>query len=222
MRRFVATSVASLALVASACSNGSPTSSGSPNSKTITLALPTDPLEGCTYTVNGQVVPYLPTGETPHFAAFSPDPSAEGALDSIKSKGGTGMVDSPILPAGTKLRSGPSRSAPVVGTVSNSDQLDLFDPILWTDSTGDQWLASFIACAGRNLYWMSLDDLQKTNPAFAKVLRGELTQLRAAAPYPKTAMASLLPIVINRSRQVVWKDKVVPFNVGRAELVSAV
>jgi hypothetical protein len=178
-------------------------------------------LEGCTYTVNGQVVSYLPTGKNPHFADFSPDPSAESALESMKSKGGTGMVDTIILPTGTKLRSGPSPSAPAVATVATTDQLELYDPILWTDSTGDPWLASFIACGGGKLYWTSLNDLKKTNPASARSLRTQLTQLRNAPPYTSTARASLLPIVISASGQVLWKDKSIAFNVGRAELVSA-
>ncbi len=211
---FMATAVAALALVASACSNGPSTSSGS----SFAPAQPTDPLVGCTYTINGQVQSYLPTGRNPHFAAFSPDSSAESALHSIKTKGGTGIVDTFILPAGAELRSGPSPSAPVVGKISETDELQLYDPILWTDSAGGQWLASFIACGGRNLYWVSLADLQKTNPAFAKGLRSQLTQLRTARPYPETAMASLLPIVINTSKEVVWKDRSITFNVGRAEL----
>jgi hypothetical protein len=210
---FVATVVATLTFVVSACSNGA-------SPPTVALALPTDQLLGCTYTIDGQVQSYQATGETPNFAAFSPDPSAEAAIDSIKRKGGTGVVGSYQFPARTKLRSGPSLSAPVVGTISDTAQLQLYDPILWTDSSGDEWLASFIACGGKNLYWTSLDDLQKTDPAAAKTLRGELAQLRKAAPYTQTAMASLLPIVINSTRNVVWKDKVIPFDVGRAELVS--
>jgi len=206
-----------LALVASACSGGAVSSGGA-----ISLRLPTDPLQGCTYTVNGQVASYLPTGLDPHYASFSPDPSAESALGSIKSKGGTGIVDIVILPAGVKLRSGPSLSAPAVATVGERDQLELYDPILWTDAMGDRWLASFVACGGGKLYWTSLDDLQKTNPGAAQLLRTQLVQLRNAPPYSRTARASLLPIVINSSSQVVWKDRSVAFNVGRAEVVSAV
>lgn len=212
---FVAIAVAALAVVVSACSSGPSTASG------IVLTPPTDPLIGCTYTVNGQVQAYLPTGKRPHFAAFSPDPSAESALDSIRGKGGTGIVDTFILPGGAEFRSGPSPSALVVGKIGESDEVQLYDPILWTDSAGRQWLASFIACGGANLYWVGVDDLEKTNPAFAKTLRGELAQDRKAPPYTETAMASLLPIVINASKEVVWKDRNITFNVGRAELALA-
>ena len=184
-------------------------------------ATPTDELEGCTYTVNGQIEPSLPTGEHPHFAAFSPDPSAEAAINSIKSKGGTAAVDTFQLPYGTKLRSGPSSSAPVVGKIPGTDQLELFDPIVWTDPAGQKWLATFIACGGRNLYWAGLDDLQATDATAAKTVRIQLAQLRGARPYVQTAKASYLPIVIDSSGHVDWKDKVIPFSVGRSELVSA-
>ncbi len=45
--------------------------------------------------------------------------------------------------------------------------------------------------------------------------------MRTAPPYPETAMASLLPIVINTSKEVVWKDRNITFNVGRSELALA-
>ncbi|MGA3146120.1 MAG: hypothetical protein ABSF33_01450 [Acidimicrobiales bacterium] len=224
-RGAVVAGVTVLALVASACGSGSsspPTSSVTTgDTSVVALATPTDELEGCTYTVNGQIDPSLPTGERPHFSAFSPDPSAEAAINSIKSKGGTAAVDTFQLPYGTKLRSGPSSSAPVVGKVPGTDQLELYDPIVWTDSAGQKWLATFIACGGRNLYWAGLADLQATDPTAARTVRTQLAQLRSARPYLQTAKASYLPILIDSSGHVDWKDKVIPFSVGRAELVSA-
>ena len=216
-RRMVAVGIAALALAATACGSGSSSPAG--NTAAVSVAAPTDPLEGCTYTVNGQVASYLPTGKTPHFAAFSPDPSAEAALNSIKSKGGTGAVDTFQLPGGTKLRSGPSSSAPVVGTVPEADQLQLYDPVVWTDASGQAWLATFIACGGGNLYWAGLDDLHKTDSLAAAMLRNQLVQLQAALPYTQTANASDLPVVLTAGR-LAWKAKGLKFSVGRAELIS--
>jgi hypothetical protein len=220
-RRVAAMGVVALALVASACS-GSPSSSSTTtgNTSLVALATPSTPVQGCTYTVGGQVQPYLPTGKNPHFASFSPDPSANAALNSIKTKGGTGAVSSFELPSGTMLRSGPSSSAPVVGTVPSSDQLQVYDPIVWTDATGQYWLAAFLACGGSHLYWVGLDDLQRTNSASAKMVGTELAQLRAAPSYVKTARGSFLPILIDPTGHVVWKDRAIPFDVGRSELTS--
>lgn len=218
LRGVVAVGVGALALVASACGS-SPSTSPSVTS-VVALAPPTDPLQGCTYTVNGQVGSY-PEGEAPHFATFSADPAAEAALKSIKSKGGTGVVDTLELPGLTKLRSGPSGSAPVVGTVPALDQLQLYDPIVWTDPAGQEWLATFIACGGPHLYWAGLDDLEKTDSLAAAMLRNQLAQLRTAGPYTQTAMASDLPIVLDTSGHLGWKAKAIMFGVGRSELVSA-
>jgi hypothetical protein len=213
----VAAGIAAFALLASACS--SPSTPGGDTSA-VALQTPNAPVEGCTYTVNGQIESVFPTGKDPHFSSFSPDPSAEAALNSIKSKGGKGAVDTFTFPNGTKLRSGPSSSAPVVGTVPGTDQLELYDPIVWTDSAGSDWLATFIACGGKNLYWVGLNDLQQTNSASAKMIQSQLAELRKARPYTQAATASLLPIVLESSGQVGWKDKAITFAVGRAELAS--
>jgi hypothetical protein len=218
LRGVVTVGVAALALVASACSSSS--SNPPTSTSVVAVAAPADPLQGCTYTVNGKAGSF-PAGKTPNFAAFSPDPSAEAALTSIKAKGGTGAVDTFELPGGTKLRSGPSGSAPVVGTVPGLDQLQLYDPIVWTDPAGREWLATFIACGGRNLYWAGLDDLHKTDSLTAAMLRSQLAQLRAARPYTQTAMASDLPLVLGPSGQLRWKDKAITFSVGRSELITA-
>jgi hypothetical protein len=224
-RGAVVAGVTALALMASSCSGGSaspPKSSVTTgDTSPVALATPTNVLEGCTYTVDGQIDPSLPTGKDPHFAAFSPDPSAEAAINSIKSKGGTAAVDTFVVPYGSKLRSGPSSSAPVVGKIPGTDQLELYDPIVWTDSSGQKWLATFVACGGRNLYWVGLDDLQATDATAAKTIRTQLAQLRGARPYLQTAKASYLPILIDRSGHVDWKDTAIQFTVGRSELVSA-
>ncbi len=215
--RLAAAGVALLAIAVSAC-GGSPTTSG--NTNAIKLALPSDPVQACTYTVNGQISQDLPTGKNPHFTSFTPDPSAYAALNSIKQKGGTGAVDNFMLPAGTKLRSGPSSSAPVVGTVAAIDQLQLFEPIVWTDSTGQEWLGTFLACGGSNLYWAGMNDLQKVSPSAASSIKKQLAQDRAAQPVTKTDMVSDLPIVISKSGQVDWKDKSIAFAVARGEIIS--
>jgi hypothetical protein len=216
--RLAAASVALLAIAVSACGGGTPAASG--NTNAIKVATPSDPVEGCTYTVNGQISQDLPTGKNPHFAAFTPDPSAYAALNSIKKKGGSGAVDNFMLPAGTKLRSGPSSSAPVVGTVAAIDQLQLFEPIVWTGATGQEWLATFLACGGSNLYWVGMNDLQNVNPAAAASIKKQLAHDRAAPPVTKTDMVSDLPIVISSSDRLNWKDKSVAFGVARGEIIS--
>lgn len=216
--RWPAAGVALLAFAVSACGGGTPATTGTTTA--IHVALPSDPVQGCTYTVNGQISPDLPTGKNPHFAAFSPDPSAYAALNSIKKKGGTGAVDNFTLPAGTRLRSGPSSSAPVVGTIAAIDELQLFEPVVWTDSSGQQWLATFIACGGSHLYWAGMDDLQNVNPSAAKSIKNQLAHDRAAQPVTKTDMVSDLPIVLSRSGQLDWKDKSIAFAVARGEVAS--
>ena len=222
-RQTAAAVIAVLACLVSACGSGASNASApvTGNTSPVSLAVPTDQLLGCTYTVNGQVPSYLPSGLAPHFAAFSPDPSANAAVHQIKSKGGSGIVQSFVLPNGTKLRSGPSVSAPVVGTVGGVQEVQLYDPVLWTDSGGNDWLAFFLACGGGNLYWAGLDDLKKTSPSTAGALSSQLAQLRSAPPYTKTARASLLPIVVDPANRLSWKDRVIPFDVGRGELISA-
>jgi hypothetical protein len=210
--------VAVLALALSACGGSTPAATG--DTDALHVSAPSDPVLGCTYTVNGQISPDLPTGKNPHFASFSPDPSAYAALNSIKKKGGTGAVDNFMLPAGTKLRSGPSSSAPVVGTVAGVDELQLLEPIVWTDSAGQEWLATFIACGGPNLYWAGMKDLQSTNPTAAKTVEKQLTEDRNAPPVTKTDMVSDLPIAITGDGHLNWKDKSIAFTVGRGEIVS--
>ena len=98
----------------------------------------------------------------------------------------------------------------------------MYDPIVWTDSAGQKWLATFIACGGRNLYWAGLADLQATDPTAARTVRTQLAQLRSARPVPcRRARRRTCLILIDSSGHVDWKDKVIPFSVGRAELVSA-
>jgi hypothetical protein len=186
------------------------------------VAPPEAPVENCTYTVNGQISPELPTGLDPHFAAFSPDASATEAIGSIKKSGGTAIIDSFILPAKTKLRSGPSTSAPVVGTVSTVDELEVIAPVLWTDSSNHRWLGFFIACGGKEPYWMGLEDLRETSPEVANAIGDQLDELEKAAPYTSTGEASTLPIIVGPGNVLQWKDPRVIPAVGRGELTSAI
>jgi hypothetical protein len=215
--------MALLALGTAACSSGGSSSSTTAGATTSvsTVDPPVAPVEDCTYTVNGQISTDLPTGLNPHFAAFEPDPSATAAIHSIAERGGTGIVDSFILPGKTMLRSGPSTTAPVVGTVPKNDELEVIAPVLWTDSSHDRWLGFFIACGGKQPYWASLADLRRTAPTVATTIGAQLDHLETAAPYTTTGLASTLPILVGPGDVLEWKDSHLAPAVGRGELTSA-
>jgi hypothetical protein len=216
--------VVAIALLAAACSGGTTSAS----STTVAAASgtsfspPLTEVQGCTYTVNGKISPYLPTGVSPHVAPFSADPSATSAFQSIRRRGGTGAVFSFTLPGRTELRSGPSTSAPVVLTVPATDQVEAYDPVLWTDASHHRWLGFFLACGGKVPYWAGLQDLRRTSPSTATATASLLATLASAAPYTTTGKESTLPIVVGPSGVLLWKDPRVQFSVGRGEMTVAV
>ncbi len=158
---------------------------------------------------------------SPGFAPFEPDASADRALEEIKVHGGTAMVDSVTVPAGIALYSGPDASLPSVGTVATGNSILVAEPVVYTGS-GGTWLAFFLACGGRNLYWLSVDQAKRHHGTFADEVTLQIAQLKQAPPYTQTGSASMLPIVINADHQLVFADPNVTFDVGRGEVYRSI
>ena len=203
--------------LAAACGSG--VSAGTTAAGPVLVKPPDLTLQGCTYVIDGKVPPGEPTGLQPHFASFSPDQAATDALQKIKAKGGTGLVYGFTLPSATSLYAGPDTTGGVVGTVPASNALLASDPVLWTSSTGQAWLAFFVACGGNNLYWVSVEALTRRDPQAG--VAQTIAQLKAAPPYDRSGKASSLPIRIDDRAHLVWKNALIPFAVGRGQLVVA-
>jgi hypothetical protein len=177
-------------------------------------------LQGCTYVLDNKVPTDEPQGLKPDFPPFSADGSATAALQGIKHHGGTAMVDSVTLPAGTDLYAGPDTSGTAVGVIPAKDSVLVAEPVVWTDAHAGTWLAFYLSCGGDALYWVSIDRLEHQNPSDGSGVAAQIAQLKKAAPYSKTGMASLLPIVVNSQHQLAFADPKVTFLVGRGELTG--
>ena len=218
----VAVGVAGLAaLAATACGSSSGSSPTSAPATTVGIVKPPDfTLQGCTYVLNSTIPASEPQGLKPDFPPFSADGSAAAALQGIKDHGGTAMVDSVTLPAGTHLYAGPDLGGTPVAAIPAKDSILAAEPVVWTDAHGDTWLAFYLSCGGGALYWISVKGLEAQNPSAGSGVAEQIAQLRAAAPYTATGTASLLPIVVNSHRQLVFSDPKVTFLVGRGELIG--
>jgi len=209
-----------LAVFATACGGG-----GSSTSTTaVTNALvrpPALPLSGCTYMIDGKVQPDEVPGLKPTFPPSQPDDAANAAVQHIGAHGGTAMVGSILLHSGTKLYNGPDTSQPAIGTVSDTSLLEVFEPVVWVDSTGKSWMATFLACGGPNLYWISVDQADAKIPSGGVLVSALLAQLRVAPPYTQTGRGSLLPMKMDNTRRLVFVDTRVPFSIGRGQLINS-
>lgn len=220
--RAVAVGVAGLAaLAATACGSSSGSSPTSTPAATVGIVKPPDfTLQGCTYVLNSTIPAGEPQGLKPDFPPFSADGSATAALQGIKDHGGTAMVDSVTLPAGTHLYAGPDLGGAPVGAIPAKDSILAAEPVVWTDAHGDTWLAFYLSCGGDALYWVSVKGLEAQNPSAGSGVAEQIAQLKAASPYTQTGTASLLPIVVNSHRQLAFSDPKVTFLVGRGELIG--
>ena len=220
--RAVAVGVAGLAaLAATACGSSSGSSSTSAPAATVGIVKPPDfTLQGCTYVLNSTIPSGEPQGLKPDFPPFSPDGSATAALQGIKDHGGTAMVDSVTLPGGTHLYAGPDLDGTPVGAIPAKDSILAAEPVVWTDAHGDTWLAFYLSCGGDALYWVSVKGLEGQNPSVGRGVAEQLAQLKTASPYTTTGTASLLSIVVNSHRRLVFSDPKVTFLVGRGELTG--
>ena len=222
LRAVAVAALAGSALVLAACGGGSG-SAPSPTTAAATTVLvkpPDLPLRGCDYVIHG-VVPAGATGGTqPPFTLSGPDRAGSAALAHIGRHGGTGLVTGYTFPPGVKLYAGPDAGATAVATIPSARSVFVADPVLWTTSTGHHWLASFIACGGRGLYWIDVAQIGKVSADVGRQVTQSIAALQSAAPYPVSGQASSLPITITRGRQFAWVDPSVTFAVGRGQFLG--
>ena len=214
LRRWVLQALAGVAagglmFVATACGG---TSSATTTSTVVAGAVvrpPAIPLQGCTYVLNGAVPAGEPAGIQPGFRPFTPDQAAQSAIAHITAHGGTGLVDGFTLPSGVKLYAGPDSGSEPVATIPVDRSMLAGDPVLWTTGSGAHWIATFVACGGQHLYWVSVDQIGKVDAATGAATASTITMLEAAAPYTQTGQASALPVKIEDG-QIVWNPPAGP------------
>lgn len=209
-----------LALTASACgssASSAPTTTGSPISY---LQPPPTQLQGCTYMFEGGVPAGESQGIQPHFPRFVPDQAAHQAIASIKAHGGTGLADGFYLPNGVALYAGPDSSQRPVATIPDGDSIEADAPVLWTTSSGQEWLAFFLACGGNNLYWVNVDEIGKVDPAMGASVKHSIAVDKTDPPSNISGKTSTMPIVINAVGNLAWAHQALPTTVGRGELVD--
>jgi hypothetical protein len=170
--------------------------------------------------IDGKVLPDELPGIKPTFPQSQPDAAADEAIASIRAHGGSAMVGSFLLPLGTKLYNGPDTTQPPVGVVSSTDEFYVYEPVVWRDHSGKSWLASFVACGGPNLYWVSVDQVDTKMPSGPGSLSSTLAEFRKAPPYTQTGKGSLLSIKIDRTDHFVFDDPRVTFAIGRGQIVT--
>lgn len=208
-RAAVAACALAAGLGVAACGSGSPTASSSTSPSGVAVVAPDFVLQGCTYVLNGTVPAGEPVGVQPHFSSYSPDAAARSALESVKEHGGSAVVNGFMIPGGTHLYAGPDTSQPSVGTVPANYAILAAEPVVWHDQKGDTWLAFFVSCGGKNLYWVSLSQMEHQNPQAA----AEIT--------PLLGKASLEPIIVS-DQNFAWKSSTLTFIVGRGELFGPI
>ena len=188
-------------------------------SATATLVkTPPLPLQGCTYVIDGQVPPGEAPGESPRFRSHSrmPRPPRRSRA-SVDTAGPPWSAASCCLPA---LRSTtvPTRASRPWAR-SLHQQFVVVEPVVWVDHSGKRWLASFLACGGPNLYWISVDQVDSKQPGGAGSVGSQLTAFQKAPPYTQTGKASFLPIKVDHTDHFVFDDPRVTFAIGRGELI---
>ncbi len=194
-----------LALGAAACGSSSPTV---PANELVVTA-PDFTLQGCTYVLDGTVPAGEPEGVQPHFASFSPDPTATAVLEAMKKDGGVALANGFIIPGGIHLYAGPDTSQPSVGTIPSNYAILVAEPVIWKTDSGKTWIAFFVSCGSKNLYWVSLRQIQDQNPVAAESITPLITK------------NSLVPIAIS-NQNFVWKHSKLTFIIGRGELFGPV
>ena len=159
--------------------------------------------------LDGTIPAGEPEGVQPHFSSYSPDAAAVSALQSIKEHGGSAVVNGFMIPGGTPLYAGPDTSQPSVGTVPANYAILAAEPVVWHDQKGDTWLAFFVSCGGKNLYWVSLDKMKHQNPQAASQIT------------PLILPSGLEPINVS-DRNFGWKKSTLTFIIGRGELFGPI
>lgn len=202
-RALVVVATGGLVLLAAACGGSSTSTTTSTGAPGAVVRPPAAPLQGCNYVLNGVVPPGEPLGVQPGFSPFAPDHAAQSAISHIAAYGGTGLVYGFTLSPGVKLFAGPDTGRQSVATIPLSHSILAADPVLWTTGSGAHWLAFFVACAGEHLYWVSVDQIGKADPAAGTEAVRAIAMLEVAAPYTLTGKASILPVKI-ADGQLIW------------------
>ena len=96
----------------------------------------------------------------------------------------------------------------------------LFDPVIWTTSSGQHWLISFLACGGASPYWVDVNQIKQADASVYSGIAKQITTLLASEDYTTTGHASSLPVVVDADQQFAWKDPAVPFAPARGEYVG--
>jgi hypothetical protein len=209
-----------LAVGASGCGSSSPGATAQSDAAPI-VSPPDEQLSGCSYETDGTVPVGEPQGEQPPFPKFTPDQAADAALQDIKKHGGTGIVSGFTIPSGTNLYAGPDSTGTPVATVNGGNSLFFFDPVYWRTSSGEQWLASFVACGGTNLYWAEVSQIAAADPAGGAAVSTGIKDALGNPPYTKTGEISLLPIKLDDQHTLVWSTtRTLPFPVARGEYLG--
>lgn len=205
-RAMALTGVLAVAAVTAAC--GGSTSSADPPTPAnqVVVTAPDFQLQGCTYVLENTIPAGEPQGVQPNFKSFEPDKSATAAMKQVREHGGTALANGFNIPGGTKLYAGPDTSNPPVGTIPSNYDVLVAEPVVWTDGSGDTWLAFFVSCGGPNLYWVEVKQIQKENPDAA----GDITPLLSQK-------SSLVPITVT-DKNLAWKNPQMTLIIGRGEL----
>jgi hypothetical protein len=221
-RRAVASAVVLAAITLAACGSGSTASTTTTAAAPITaLVRPPDlTTQGCNYVINGSVPAAASGGTQPPFTLSGPNTAGEAALRHIRDHGGTGLVNGYTLPPGVKLYAGPDAHATPVATIPDAGSLRVADPVLWTTSSGAQWLASFVACGGKGLYWIDVAQIGTVDRLVGNQVTTSIATLKAAAPYPGSGTASALPVTITGKQQFAWANPAVTFAIGRGQYLG--
>ncbi len=165
-------------------------------------------LQGCTYELNGKIPTGEPRGVRPHFSSFSPDASATSALETMKEHDGVALANGFVVPGDTVLYAGPDTSEQV-GTIPSNYAILAAEPVIWKSHSGGTWIAFFVSCGSRNLYWVSLEQIDHANRQAAERIT------------PVIARGPLDPIAISH-QSFVWKGSALPFIIGRGEMFGPV
>ena len=210
--------VVAIALATAACSSGSSTTSTTSSGPTATVKPPNLTLAGCNYEIDGTVPPGMNSGIQPTYPAFTPNQAADEALGQIKAHGGTALVDGFTIPPGVKLYAGPDSTTAPVATVEQTTSLILAEPVLWTTASGQQWLATFLACGGQHLYWIDVAQIGKADPNAGTMITNSIDLAKSTTFSPTNHTVTTLPIVIGPDDRFALKGTEVSFAIARGEL----
>ncbi len=209
--------IAVVALVAAACGSGSSPSTSTAASTTALIKPPDLVLAGCNYEIHGQVPAGMDQGVQPPFTSSAPNQAAVSALEDIRDHGGSALVDGFMLPPGVELYGGPDASTAPVATIPQDGSVVIAEPVLWTTSSGQKWLATFVACGGHDLYWIDVSQISKANADSGTAITNSIALAERSTYSPTTLSVGVAPITIGADHRFAWKSGELTFPIGRGE-----